>query len=832
MENGSRFAFPGSRGGIRLWVSGFGISGLPVWLLLVAMFRGVPLSAGPFADAGGSAAEPKVAHNDAAIAAWATGWTDYEVGSGCDAIWQTPNKALGPATDDVMDVVCLGNGGRITMTFDRPIRDGEGWDFAVFENAMNDTFLELAFVEVSTDGINFVRFDNCSLTPSPVSAFGAVEPSNLTGFAGKYKVGFGFGFDLATLAEKPEVISGLVALNNIRYVRIVDIVGDGNTNDNRSLAWRTAYGPNGPVYDPTPTSGSGGFDLEAVGVRHLAEPGFQLNRTQLNVSEPGGEATFTVTLTGPPVDDVVLNIRSANDSLAGASPMTLTFSPDNWFTPQEVTVIGVDNLTVGDNATVTVTVSVNPELSDDDFDALSSQAVAVSVENDDFTLTLAVVGAGGLDVGSGAHVLGAHNLPFAITAHPDAGWGFKNWTRTGSGVDFAAANPLIISSLAEDLSLTANFARWHRLEYIAGAGGTISGPATQTVLAGDSGATVTAMPAAHHHFTSWSDGVLTAARRETNVAADLSVTANFAIDEYLVTFQTDGTPGATVNGATVFTQVVAYGGSTNEVTAQAPPGLAFIGWSGDAEGEEATISLAAVTRAMIITANFGRRMTAGSVFPVHATQVFNPPASFQAKPKVIGNYLATNGKPGKATVKVLTKVSSADPVPSVACEWGKPIRLYDAKAFAAWQKQGKTAAAWLAVPENQQNLPVDLSLSTSQFGIKGQNLFRGWLLPPTVTGVAVNPDGSLTLSGRWFGTKGIKVWREIRNTKGEIKHQGCKVVVTESGFTDTKGKAMAMDPTTGESRIRIILPQGLPSGEPTGFLVMDNGIGLVAIPLE
>ncbi len=52
----------------------------------------------------------------------------------------------------------------------------------------------------------------------------------------------------------------------MRYVRIVDVIGNGTTFD--------ANGQ--PVYDPHPTAfPSGGFDLDAVGVLHAPEPGAQ-----------------------------------------------------------------------------------------------------------------------------------------------------------------------------------------------------------------------------------------------------------------------------------------------------------------------------------------------------------------------------------------------------------------------------------------------------------------------------------------------------------------------------------------------------------------------------
>ena len=47
---------------------------------------------------------------------------------------------------------------------------------------------------------------------------------------------------------------------------------------------------------------------------------------------------------------------------------------------------------------------------------------------------------------------------------------------------------------------------------------------------------MTATPGTGYHFVKWSDGVLTAARTDTNVTADLSVTASFAINTYTLTY--------------------------------------------------------------------------------------------------------------------------------------------------------------------------------------------------------------------------------------------------------------------------------------------------------
>ncbi len=188
--------------------------------------------------------------------AWATEVVSVVYGGGVDPVWRTPEKAVGPATGDIYDVLVLGNGGSAVLALDPPATDGPGPDLAVFENSFGGANLEVAFVEVSSDGATWARFASLSLTPSPVPTYGGLDPSHLSGLAGKHAAGWGTPFDLATLAGAPEVLDGRVDLGAVRYVRLLDIVGDGTTPD--------SFGH--PIYDPTPAFGSGGFDLEAVGV--------------------------------------------------------------------------------------------------------------------------------------------------------------------------------------------------------------------------------------------------------------------------------------------------------------------------------------------------------------------------------------------------------------------------------------------------------------------------------------------------------------------------------------------------------------------------------------
>ena len=157
-------------------------------------------------------------------------------------------------------VISLGDGGAIKLQFESPISDGDGADFAVFENSFNNTFLELAFVEVSSDGKHFVRFPSTSLSQNSVQ-FGNdafMDPTQLNNLAGKYRGSYGTPFDLSELKD-----STGIDLESITHIKLIDVVGSidqkfGSSDSHNNL-----------INDPYPTPyPSGGFDLDAVGVIH------------------------------------------------------------------------------------------------------------------------------------------------------------------------------------------------------------------------------------------------------------------------------------------------------------------------------------------------------------------------------------------------------------------------------------------------------------------------------------------------------------------------------------------------------------------------------------
>ena len=242
---------------------------------------------------------------------WATSVISYEPAPRVVAVWADPNKALGPATGNNLDIVSLGDldsdqigqdvpAGQITLAFSEPVRDCNGYDFVVFENGLvsltntgggsikGEMFAELGYVEVSSNGIDFAGFPSVSLTDGLVGMYGTIEISNVYNLAGKHPNGeglcMGTPFDLTEIADEANVVSGLVDVNNINYVRIIDIPGSGDFEDeaikhidpDSRPAW-DFFANSHPIYDAWLTFESGGVDLEAVGVLKEQEYSADIN---------------------------------------------------------------------------------------------------------------------------------------------------------------------------------------------------------------------------------------------------------------------------------------------------------------------------------------------------------------------------------------------------------------------------------------------------------------------------------------------------------------------------------------------------------------------------
>lgn len=217
-------------------------------------------------------------------------------------------------------IVSLGDSGVATLTFANPIIDGPGADFAVFENGFRNTadssqaFLELGFVEVSSNGVNFFRFPATSLTPTDVQLGNGnyIDATKLNNLAGKYIGMYGTPFDLAELNG----VAGL-DINHVTHVRIIDVVG--------SVTGHSSHDHNGNIInDPYPTPfASCGFDLDAVGV---------INAGNVSVASVMEHATVQI-YPNPATDKIIVSfeepvsgIHASLTTLTGNVLLEMTFA--------------------------------------------------------------------------------------------------------------------------------------------------------------------------------------------------------------------------------------------------------------------------------------------------------------------------------------------------------------------------------------------------------------------------------------------------------------------------------------------------------------------------
>ena len=209
------------------------------------------------------------------------------------------------------------------------------------------------------------------------------------------------------------------------------------------------------------------------------------------------------------------------------------------------------------------------------FEAIPMYAVSYSIIGSNGTLNAA---AGGTEIITGSTI--AEGTEVVFTATPEVGYRVKEWTNNGVPVAENVTNTYIISSIMLDIDVTVEFESipTYTLTYTAGANGTITGEATQTVEAGANGTAVTAVADAGYHFVKWSDGLTENPRTDENITANISVEAEFT-EDVATTYTLTYTAGANGSITGEATQTVEAGANGTAVTAVANNGYHFVKWN-------------------------------------------------------------------------------------------------------------------------------------------------------------------------------------------------------------------------------------------------------------
>ena len=428
---------------------------------------------------------------------------------------------------------------------------------------------------------------------------------------------------------------------------------DTNVTANKSVTANFAIN----TYTITPTAGANGSisPATATTVNHggsqtftiTPSTGYHVANVLVDGASVGAVTTYTFTnvqanhaiLASFALDAIpTFNITASSGSNGSISPsgavtvnsgasQTFTISANTGY---HVANVLVDGTSVGAVATYTFS------------NVTTSHTISASFAINTYTLSY-TAGPGGSITGTLSQTVNYNGSGTAVTAVPNTGYHFVNWS------DGLTAATRTDSNVTANKSVTANFAAdtvtSYTLTYTAGANGSISGTSPQTVASGGSGTAVTAVANTGFHFVNWSDSSTANPRTDSNVVANVSVTANFAIDTHPITASAGPngsvTPGSvTVDhaGSATFTIVADPGYHVESIIVDGSP----------------TVATAVITASTTYTfTNVTAAHTLEATFAADA-----PPAGDTAGPIVTNLKLGPKGK--KTTESTLTLTAIAN----------------------------------------------------------------------------------------------------------------------------------------------------------------------------
>ena len=228
-------------------------------------------------------------------------------------------------------------------------------------------------------------------------------------------------------------------------------------------------------------------------------------------------------------------------------------------------------------------------------------------------------------------------------------------------------------------------------------------------------------------------------------------------------------------------------------------------------------------------------LTRGSVITVKSTDADAALLEFTAKPKIYG--LSDFGK--KSPMRVVTKVSNKTRKENVIAEWKKMFKLYDKKDYRKLQMGPKLIAA----PVGDKTLDSIEILARKDVGKISKSLVDDFFIAaPVITeirGDRINDKDSFVVIGKYFGQKLPKILIEYQR-KGKWKYKKCKIDRIASYFyqdaqsRDNKScmKIMSNDPAdakdVGYSKVTVLYPKLKPTDARSGYLIIDNRMGINA----
>lgn len=359
---------------------------------------------------------------------------------------------------------------------------------------------------------------------------------------------------------------------------------------------------------------------------------------------------------------------------------------------------------------------------------------------------------------------------------PVGGMHFYGWT-TEDGGSFADASSESTTYTMPNNKATVTASYVWYLIYTAGANGIITGETSQQVVNGGDGTEVTAHANPGYKFDGWSDGVTTAARTDTAVAADINVTANFSVDPTIA--------GVLADGTAVDIDVSDVPGFADAQFSSRPKLMGT--YSDPIKGNSKTSTTRGVTK-----------ISSSSKSTNYVSEWVKSLYLYDK------NLLRDANKAGTSTDSWLND----NYIEAIPCTMSIKVR----------QENGSTKTTALTNP----NYLIAPPLITDITGWDGNNIAQG-----------VHLNSVIIVNGKYFGKKLPKCSIEYTDIKGNIKNARLKVLKVLE-YDDSKGKVdkSCMNVTTGVSAIQVQMPKKWWTDWGTNasyLLILDNKMGIATI---
>ncbi len=376
---------------------------------------------------------------------------------------------------------------------------------------------------------------------------------------------------------------------------------------------------------------------------------FTINNVQITTEvasvsvNEGSTGTFNVKLSAQPTGGKTVTVSrvSGDGDITVSSGSSLAFTPSNWDTYQTVTLAAAEDVDLA-NSTAGIRCS--------SFGMADKTLIATEADNDT-TLTVRDNGYG-TTIPTGAIIV-TKDAAAPISATATTGYHFVAWTVPAGSATFADASSANTSArISAPSTIRADFAiNTYTLEYAAGANGAITGTASQLVDHGANGIEVTAVHGAGYHFVNWSDGSIMNPRTDTNVTADIAVTASFAHDIAALNMVVLGN-GSTSPGIGTHTVNTA---AVTGISASPGPGYSFINWSLTGNGTITDPSAADTSVTLMGNSTVTAKFISGSM----STLTDNAPVIVAGDKRTMQNFKIT-APPGKTLLHATTSGGSGD----------------------------------------------------------------------------------------------------------------------------------------------------------------------------